>query len=82
MRKYFFIFIGSVFFVYVAFYLSALFTSMTFTDWIRLSYPADSDISTVQSIMDSLLYIPIYAFTLHVLFMILLWFLASRKNIK
>lgn len=71
--------ICSIIFVYIAFFISSVFASLTFKNWSSTSFANESDIANVQSIMDTLFYAPIFAFSIHVLLMAFIWY-ASRKG--
>ncbi|KJY86428.1 hypothetical protein TW84_19745 [Vibrio neptunius] len=72
----------SVVFVYIAFFIATMFASMTFKNWVSLgSSVDDSDIATVQNIMNTLVNIPIVVFSLHVILITFMyWYSRSRKS--
>ncbi|UTZ20926.1 hypothetical protein [Vibrio campbellii] len=72
----------SVVFVYIAFFIAAMFASMTFKNWVSLGVSVDdSDIATVQNIMNTLFNIPIMMFSLHaILIAFMYWYSQSKKR--
>ncbi|WP_104039890.1 hypothetical protein [Vibrio hyugaensis] len=73
---------GSVVFVYIAFFIAAMFASMTFKNWVSLGASVnDSDIATVQNIMNTLFNIPIMVFSLHaILIAFMYWYSRNKKR--
>ncbi|EJB8453324.1 hypothetical protein MW332_003091 [Vibrio parahaemolyticus] len=74
--------VTSIIFVYAAFFISAMFSLMTFYDWVRMgmSSISDSDIANVQSIMDTLFYVPISLFSLHVVLVAIIYWRSIKAR--
>ena len=71
----------SMFFVYMAFFLSILFTSLSIKYWLDVSSLDSSDMTNINNIIDIQFFIPISAFSLHVFVMAFIYY-KVRKTIQ
>ncbi len=81
MNKLTVIYVVSVIFVYIAFFVSSMLASVNLTYWLDMSSVDNSDIANINNIINVLFYIPISAFSVHALLMGIIWRRTENKCI-